>query len=73
MYSNLFFNLRMMWMMGSILYFWFCFSFFFGSQLPLQDFSDPRDADDARYSLDGRELDGSRLVVEFAKGVISLN
>ncbi|KAM7526278.1 hypothetical protein LguiA_016180 [Lonicera macranthoides] len=32
------------------------------------DFSDPRDADDARYSLNGRELDGSRLIVEFAKG-----
>ncbi|CAK9170606.1 unnamed protein product [Ilex paraguariensis] len=33
------------------------------------EFSDPRDADDARYSLDGREFDGSRIIVEFAKGV----
>uniref|UniRef100_A0A1J3J9D8 Serine/arginine-rich splicing factor RS2Z32 n=1 Tax=Noccaea caerulescens TaxID=107243 RepID=A0A1J3J9D8_NOCCA len=32
------------------------------------DFSDPRDADDARYRLDGRDFDGSRIVVEFAKG-----
>jgi RNA recognition motif-containing protein len=35
----------------------------------LQEFSDPRDADDARYHLDGREFNGSRLIVEFAKGV----
>ncbi|PPR93090.1 hypothetical protein GOBAR_AA27585 [Gossypium barbadense] len=34
------------------------------------EFSDPRDADDARYSLNGRDLDGSRIVVEFAKGVL---
>ncbi|KAL1210865.1 Serine/arginine-rich splicing factor RS2Z32 [Cardamine amara subsp. amara] len=33
------------------------------------DFSDPRDADDARYRLDGRDFDGSRIVVEFAKGI----
>ncbi|XP_038720531.1 serine/arginine-rich splicing factor RS2Z32-like isoform X2 [Tripterygium wilfordii] len=33
------------------------------------EFSDPRDADDARYSLDGRDFDGSRIIVEFAKGV----
>ncbi|KAJ1395997.1 Zinc finger, CCHC-type [Sesbania bispinosa] len=33
------------------------------------EFSDPRDADDARYNLDGRDVDGSRIVVEFAKGV----
>ncbi|KAE8689588.1 Serine/arginine-rich splicing factor RS2Z32 [Hibiscus syriacus] len=33
------------------------------------EFSDPRDADDARYSLNGRDLDGCRIVVEFAKGV----
>eukprot|EP00268_Persea_americana_P039681 TRINITY_DN392_c0_g1_i3.p1 TRINITY_DN392_c0_g1~~TRINITY_DN392_c0_g1_i3.p1 ORF type:complete len:307 (+),score=43.66 TRINITY_DN392_c0_g1_i3:424-1344(+) len=32
------------------------------------EFSDPRDADDARYSLNGREFDGSRIIVEFAKG-----
>ncbi|OVA18229.1 RNA recognition motif domain [Macleaya cordata] len=32
------------------------------------EFSDPRDADDARYSLHGREFDGSRIIVEFAKG-----
>ncbi|KAF8727088.1 hypothetical protein HU200_019592 [Digitaria exilis] len=33
------------------------------------EFSDPRDADDARHDLDGRKLDGSRIVVEFARGV----
>ncbi|KAG2624829.1 serine/arginine-rich splicing factor RS2Z33-like isoform X3 [Panicum virgatum] len=33
------------------------------------EFSDPRDADDARYDLDGRKFDGSRIVVEFARGV----
>ncbi|KAK4478601.1 hypothetical protein RD792_014089 [Penstemon davidsonii] len=33
------------------------------------EFSDPRDADDARYSLDGRDVDGRRITVEFAKGV----
>lgn len=33
------------------------------------EFSDPRDADDARYGLNGRDLDGSRITVEFAKGV----
>ncbi|KAM7504517.1 hypothetical protein LguiB_003421 [Lonicera macranthoides] len=32
------------------------------------DFSDSRDADDARHSLNGREVDGSRIIVEFAKG-----
>ncbi|KAI3777752.1 hypothetical protein L1987_47554 [Smallanthus sonchifolius] len=31
------------------------------------EFSDPRDADDARYSLNGRDLNGSRLLLEFAK------
>uniref|UniRef100_A0A0D3FH35 Serine/arginine-rich splicing factor RS2Z32 n=1 Tax=Oryza barthii TaxID=65489 RepID=A0A0D3FH35_9ORYZ len=33
------------------------------------EFSDPRDADEARYNLDGRDVDGSRILVEFAKGV----
>ncbi|KAI4382859.1 hypothetical protein MLD38_008767 [Melastoma candidum] len=32
------------------------------------EFGDPRDADDARYSLDGREFKGSRIVVEFSRG-----
>ncbi|THG19365.1 hypothetical protein TEA_004042 [Camellia sinensis var. sinensis] len=32
------------------------------------EFSDSRDADDARYSLNGRDVDGSRITVEFAKG-----
>ncbi|XAR72072.1 hypothetical protein NMG60_11018574 [Bertholletia excelsa] len=32
------------------------------------EFSDPRDADDARYYLNGRDVDGSRIIVEFAKG-----
>lgn len=32
------------------------------------EFSDPRDADEARYYLNGRDLDGSRIVVEFARG-----
>lgn len=34
-----------------------------------QEFSDPRDADDAQYHLDGKEVDGSRIIVELAKGV----
>lgn len=42
---------------------YFCHHFY------LQEFSDPRDADDARYSLNGRDVDGSRITVEFAKGV----
>ncbi|CAN4105899.1 unnamed protein product [Withania somnifera] len=33
------------------------------------EFSDLRDADDARYALNGRDVDGSRIIVEFAKGV----
>uniref|UniRef100_A0A0D9WC54 RRM domain-containing protein n=1 Tax=Leersia perrieri TaxID=77586 RepID=A0A0D9WC54_9ORYZ len=33
------------------------------------EFSDARDADEARYNLDGRDVDGSRILVEFAKGV----
>ncbi|XP_039020035.1 serine/arginine-rich splicing factor RS2Z33-like isoform X2 [Hibiscus syriacus] len=33
------------------------------------EFREPRDADDARHSLNGRDLDGSRIIVEFAKGV----
>ncbi|XP_073066619.1 uncharacterized protein [Primulina eburnea] len=33
------------------------------------EFSDPRDADDARYNLDGRDVDGRHIIVEFAKGV----
>ncbi|KAI4302361.1 hypothetical protein MLD38_038115 [Melastoma candidum] len=32
------------------------------------EYGDPRDADDARYGLDGREFKGSRIVVEFSKG-----
>lgn len=43
--------------------------FHFPFALLTQDFSDPRDADDARYALDGRDVDGSRVIVEFAKGV----
>ncbi|KAL1549459.1 serine/arginine-rich splicing factor RS2Z32-like isoform X1 [Salvia divinorum] len=33
------------------------------------EFSDPRDADDARYNLDGRDVDRHNIIVEFAKGV----
>lgn len=44
-------------------------SVFFVLLVIQQEFSDPRDADDARYSLDGREFDGSRIIVEFARGV----
>ncbi|CAN7007168.1 unnamed protein product [Brassica rapa subsp. trilocularis] len=33
-----------------------------------QEFSDPRDADDARHYLDGRDFDGSRITVEFSRG-----
>ncbi|KAK1354050.1 hypothetical protein POM88_047306 [Heracleum sosnowskyi] len=36
------------------------------------DFSDPRDAEDARYSLNGRDINGSRLIVELAKGLAQL-
>ncbi|GLJ40350.1 hypothetical protein SUGI_0829660, partial [Cryptomeria japonica] len=32
------------------------------------EFSDARDADEARYYLNGRDLNGSRIVVEFARG-----
>ncbi|XP_021722307.1 serine/arginine-rich splicing factor RS2Z32-like isoform X2 [Chenopodium quinoa] len=32
------------------------------------EFSDPRDAEDARYSLNARDVDGCRIIVEFAKG-----
>ncbi|PWZ17331.1 Serine/arginine-rich splicing factor RS2Z33 [Zea mays] len=32
------------------------------------EFTDPRDADDARHDLDGRIFDGSHLIVEFARG-----
>ncbi|CAF2123067.1 hypothetical protein HID58_009908 [Brassica napus] len=32
------------------------------------EFSDPRDADDARHYLDGRDFDGSRITVEFSRG-----
>ncbi|KAF8725707.1 hypothetical protein HU200_020255 [Digitaria exilis] len=41
----------------------------YGSKNSLDEFSDPHDADDAQYNLDGREVDGSRIIVEFAKGV----
>ncbi|XP_015698985.1 serine/arginine-rich splicing factor RS2Z33-like [Oryza brachyantha] len=33
------------------------------------EFSDPRDANDARRDLNGREFDGSYIIVQFAKGV----
>ncbi|CAA7046258.1 unnamed protein product [Microthlaspi erraticum] len=32
------------------------------------EFSDARDADDARYYLDGRDFDGSRITVEVSRG-----
>lgn len=32
------------------------------------EFSDPCDVDEARYYLNGRDLDGSRIVVEFTRG-----
>lgn len=38
-----------------------------------QEFADPRDADDAQYNLNGREIRGSRIVVEFSKGVWMAN
>lgn len=47
--------------MGVLFVFWLTFC--------KQEFKDPRDADDARYSLDGRDFDGSRIIVEFARGV----
>uniref|UniRef100_A0A0D9ZUL9 Uncharacterized protein n=1 Tax=Oryza glumipatula TaxID=40148 RepID=A0A0D9ZUL9_9ORYZ len=33
------------------------------------EFSDPRDANDARLDLDGRKYDGSDIIVQFARGV----
>ncbi|KAJ1261855.1 hypothetical protein BS78_09G062700 [Paspalum vaginatum] len=33
------------------------------------EFIDHRDAEDAMYDLDGRKFDGSRIIVEFARGV----
>ncbi|KAJ6756030.1 SERINE/ARGININE RICH SPLICING FACTOR [Salix purpurea] len=36
------------------------------------EFSDPRDADDARHYLDGKDFDGSCIIVEFAKGGLCL-
>jgi hypothetical protein len=41
-------------------------------QINLKEFSDPHDADEAQYQLDGRDVDGSRIIVEFAKGVSSV-
>ena len=38
-----------------------------------QEFSDPRDAEDAIYNLNNRDVDGSRIIVEFAKGVSYCN
>jgi hypothetical protein len=53
------------WGFGSMLYvlnypgiWWHC-----------QEFSDSRDADDARHYLNGKEFDGNRLIVEFARRV----
>lgn len=37
--------------------------------LILQEFLDIQDADDARYYTNGKDLDGSRLIVEFARRV----
>lgn len=50
-------------MLGFLLLFLLALNFF------QQEFSDPRDADDARYGLNGRRFDGTHIVVEFAKGV----
>ncbi|KAM0015065.1 putative RNA recognition motif domain, nucleotide-binding alpha-beta plait domain superfamily [Helianthus debilis subsp. tardiflorus] len=36
------------------------------------DFSDPRDADVARYNLNGWDVDGSCIMEEHAKGVQSM-
>ncbi|KAL6624846.1 hypothetical protein ACP70R_032167 [Stipagrostis hirtigluma subsp. patula] len=33
------------------------------------EFNDHRDAEEAQYQLDGKDVDGSRIIVEFAKGV----
>lgn len=35
----------------------------------LQEYSDPRDADEAIRYLNGKDFEGSRLVVEFARRV----
>jgi arginine/serine-rich splicing factor 7 len=36
------------------------------------EFSDSRDADDARHYLNGKDFDGNRLIVEFARRVGSI-
>ena len=59
---------------GTVVYNFLGMVYFVGldAHLLLQEFSDPRDADDARYSLDGRDFDGRRIVVEFSRGVSSM-
>lgn len=38
-------------------------------QCILQEFIDARDADDARHYVNGKDFDGNRLIVEFARRV----
>ena len=57
---------------GKYIFLYMWFRLFCSFQITIQEFSDHRDADEARYQLDGRDVDGSRIVVEFAKGVICL-
>jgi hypothetical protein len=35
----------------------------------IQEFADARDADDARHYCNGKDFDGNRLIVEFARRV----
>lgn len=35
----------------------------------VQEFADARDADDARHYCNGKDFDGNRLIVEFARRV----
>lgn len=50
-----------------------CLAFCLTTRLLLQrygfvEFDDPRDADDAVYDLNGKELCGERVIVEHTKG-----
>ena len=38
----------------------------------LQEFFDPRDAEDAQKYCDGKDVEGGRIVVEFARGPVRI-
>lgn len=55
------FLLISIWPLRAFLNCWF--------QCMLQEFIDARDADDARHYVNGKDFDGNRLIVEFARRV----